>query len=133
MIIGVGCDIVEHELCRNLNWDSDPNVLKRVFSESELEIYNSKRQLKFIAGRFAAKEAILKSLGIGMQDGISLTDIQILQSDNGKPDVKIFGVIKEIADKLGLKQIHISISHSENSSIAYVIAEEKAKSSKIFM
>jgi len=125
MIIGVGCDIVDHELCRKLNWDSDPKVLKRVFSESELAIYNSKKELKFIAGRFAAKEAVLKSLGVGMEDGISLTDIEVLQSGNGKPEVKMGGSMKVIVEKLGVKHIHISISHSANSSIAYVIAESK--------
>ena len=58
-----------------------------------------------------------------MQDGISLVEIQILKSDKGKPVVSLEGKVKEIADKLGIKIFHVSISHSEGYSIAYAIAE----------
>lgn len=125
MIIGIGCDIVEHEISKTLNWDSDLSVLNRIFSQKEIEIYFSQKELKFLSGRFATKEAILKCLGAGMQDGIALTDIQILQSPEGKPVVELFGEVKQISDKMGICFWHISITHSTSYSLAFVTAENK--------
>lgn len=125
MIIGVGCDIVEHEISKSLNWDSDLSVLNRIFSQKEIGIYLSRKELKFLSGRFAAKEAILKCLGTGMQDGIALTDIQILQSPEGKPLLELFGEVKNLADQMGVCFWHISITHSTHYSLAFVTAENK--------
>lgn len=124
MIIGTGCDIVEHDEIKNLNWGSDISIQKRIFTDKELEIYSRKRGINFLAGRFAAKEAILKCLGTGMQDGIALTDIQVLQTKSGKPFVELFNGTKGIADELQISTWHLSISHSSNHSIAFVIAEK---------
>jgi holo-[acyl-carrier protein] synthase len=128
MIKGIGCDIVEHELTSKLGWDQNPALLSRVFSEKEKEQINPTQKIRFMSGRFAAKEAILKSLGTIMEDGISLTDIQVFQQKNGKPVVSLNGRIKEIADSQGIMSVHISISHSNNYSIAYAIAEGKTLS-----
>jgi len=124
MIIGIGCDIVDHEITKMLQWDSKPDTLKRYFAYKELEIYKKKGGIQFLAGRFAAKEAVLKALSTGMYDGISLTDVQILQLITGKPLVSLEGKIKQIADDAGVKRIHVSISHTTKCSIAYAIAED---------
>jgi len=124
MIVGIGCDIVEHDTTTNLNWGSDSSIQKRIFSQKELEIYSYKTDIKFLAGRFAAKEAILKCLGTGMQDGIALPDIQIIQSDNGKPLIEPQGKFKLISDAMGISTWHISIAHSSNHSVAFAIAEK---------
>lgn len=123
MIIGIGCDVVEHETSKSLNWGSDISVLNRIFSQKEIEIYSSNKELKFLCGRFAAKEAVLKCLGTGMQDGIALSNIQILISPEGKPVLELFGELKKISDKIGVGFWHISISHSKGYSMAFVIAE----------
>lgn len=123
MIIGVGCDIVEHNITEVLNWEFDSNILKRIFSQEELVLYENQKNKNFIVGRFAAKEAVLKCLGTGMQDGISLTDIRILQLENGKPIINVQGEVKKISNYLGIESWHISISHSTNYSFAFVIAE----------
>jgi len=123
MIIGIGCDIVQHEVTSKLGWDKKPRALLRIFSLSERKQINKIQTINFISGRFAAKEAVLKSLGIVMEDGISLTDIQILQSGKGKPQVKLKGGVMKVAQELGVKSIHISISHSKDYSIAFAIAE----------
>lgn len=125
MIIGIGCDIVEHETSKSLNWGSDISVLNRIFSQKEIEIYSLEKELKFLSGRFAAKEAILKCLGTGMQDGIALPDIQIIQSPEGNPIIELFGKIKEISDAIGINIWHISISHSAYYSLAFVTAENR--------
>lgn len=123
MVIGIGCDIVDHNESVNLKWDSDIAIQKRIFTKKELEIYSQKRDIRFLAGRFAAKEAILKCLGTGMQDGIALTDIEILQSESGKSIVEFFDEIKKISNEIGVNFWHISITHSSNQSIAFVVAE----------
>lgn len=123
MIIGIGCDIVEHNTTLHLNWGSDNSIQKRIFAPEELKIYAHENDVKFLAGRFAAKEAVLKCLGTGMQDGISLTDIQISQSENGKPIPKLYGGAKVIADKIGINSWHITITHSKAYSVAFALAE----------
>jgi len=124
MIIGIGCDIVKHDTAVRLNWESDFSVQKRIFTFKELEIFNQEKDIKFLAGRFAAKEALLKCLGTGMQDGIALTEIQILQLENGKPIIEIHGEAKIISDAMEINLWHISISHSTEYSMAIVIAEK---------
>jgi holo-[acyl-carrier-protein] synthase len=123
MIVGIGCDIVEHDITKKLNWGSDLHALNRLFSGKELEIYFAKQDLQFLTGRFAAKEAFLKCLGTGMRDGIALPDIQILQLSNGKPTIDLNGEVKNISDNMGINLWHISISHSSNYSFALAIAE----------
>lgn len=123
MIIGIGCDIVEHALTEKLNWLTDIQVQKRIFSHQELELYSKNKTVKFLAGRFAAKEAILKSLGTGMEDGLLLTSIQILQAKDGKPTVALDGEVKKISDLMLINSWHVSISHTTNYSYASVVAE----------
>lgn len=124
MILGIGCDIVEHEITASLGWSSNYSILKRVYTEKELEIFKKKKTDKFLSGRFAAKEAVLKCLGTGMKDGIALTDIEILQTDIGQPIVYVMGEVESIANKMGVNNWHISISHTESLSYAFVIAEK---------
>ena len=124
MIIGIGCDIVEHDTTKKLKWDSKLSSQKRVFSLKEIEIYQTKRKIEFLSGRFAAKEAVLKCLGTGMQDGLALTDIHVLQLESGAPMIELCGQVKAIADTLGIIFWHISITHSATYSIAYVVAEK---------
>lgn len=123
MIIGIGSDIVEHNTILKLRWDVAVDLQKRVFSPKELGLYAMSPTLNFLAGRFAVKEAVLKCLGTGMEDGISLTDIQTLKSKNGSPILKIEGETKKIADKMKIDSWHVTLSHSSNLSLAFVIAE----------
>lgn len=125
MIVGIGCDIVEHETTKSLKWDSKLAAQKRVFSSKEIDLSQVKQKIEFLSGRFAAKEAILKCLGTGMDDGIALTDVQVLQLDSGAPTIKLNGKTKSIAEGLGINVWHISITHSAMHSIAFVIAERQ--------
>ncbi|RCR67518.1 holo-ACP synthase [Larkinella punicea] len=125
MIIGIGCDIVDHKISESLEWDSKPHTINRILSDEEMMLYDSHKTLNFIAGRFAAKEAILKCLGTGMQDGISLRQIQILKSEDGNPIVQLMGQAKQISDNMGVDAWHLSISHCASYSIAFAIAEKK--------
>lgn len=123
MIIGIGCDVTNFKIAKKLNWESDKNLMKRVFSAREIEVYYKQDKLTYLTGRFAAKEAVLKCIGTGMHDGISLKNIEILQLKNGKPKIELSGEIKKISQDLGIKKWFVSISHTTKSSMAYVIAE----------
>lgn len=124
MIVGIGCDIVDHHITSQLNWNNEKGPSNRIFSKREIDLYNGKKELRFLAGRFAAKEALLKCIGTGMQDGISLTHIEILQLNNGSPIIELTGEVKKISVSLGINRFHISISHSEKHSIAFIVAEK---------
>lgn len=123
MIIAIGCDIVNHERVEKFNWCSDLDVQRRILSTDEFQLYQEEKDLKFIAGRFAAKEAVVKCLGTGMQDGIALTNIQILQTIEGAPQIVITGAETKLIKQRGIESWHISISHTDGFSIAFVIAE----------
>ena len=66
---------------------------------------------------------MLKCLGTGMRDGLSLTDIQILRLESGKPIIELGGEMKKLSDNLGITSWHVSITHSANCSHAFVLAE----------
>jgi len=123
MIHGIGCDVVNHNLTQSLGWSSDRNKLRRIFSTKELELLQDQDSNRFFSGRFAVKEAVLKCLGTGMKDGISLTEIQVLQTKSGQPFIEIEGEVYKIAHQMGIASWHVSISHTTNSSTAFVIAE----------
>lgn len=123
MIVGIGCDMVDHLVTKKLEWSSNAHVQKRIFSIKELELSHGQKTDRFFSGRFAAKEAVLKCLGTGMRDGIVLTDIQILQTNAGQPYIQVEGEVKNIAEQMGVVGWHVTISHTSGTSVAFVIAE----------
>jgi holo-[acyl-carrier protein] synthase len=123
MIIGIGSDIVEHDVTEKLQWSSDLTLLKRIFSSQELELYRAEPSIKFLSARFAVKEAVLKCLGVGMEEGLALTEIQTLNDKNGKPQVELTGEVKRLADEKNIQTWHVSITHTQTSSLAFIIAE----------
>jgi holo-[acyl-carrier protein] synthase len=130
MIIGIGCDIVEHSNFEKLGWAKDENTLRRVFSKNEIAISPKVDFEKYYSSRFAVKEAVLKCLGIGMEDGISLKDIEIIKSQSGLPQVSLSGQVDKISTSKKITSWHVSISHTTNSSSVFVIAES-VKSEKL--
>lgn len=125
MIIGIGCDVVEHHVTKQLKWDSDTDLLKNIFSPKELDLYYTQKSIKFLAGRFAAKEAVVKCLQTGMNDGIALAEIQILQGKNGQPEIELTGGAKRISEEMRIDFWHASITHSTECSFAVVVAEQR--------
>ena len=125
MILGIGSDIVQHDKnSKLLSWDTDSNFAQRILSDQELAIfYNHHSKDNFIAGRFAAKEAVLKCLATGMKDGISLKDIDIANSESGQPNVQLSGEVKRLCENVGINKWYITISHSEDFTVAFAIAE----------
>ncbi|WP_293295209.1 holo-ACP synthase [Allomuricauda sp.] len=123
MIVGIGCDVAEFSVAEKFNWQSDQNQRSRIFSPYELLQYDKQKRLSYLTGRFAAKEAVLKCLGTGMYDGISMKNIEIIQEENGKPSIKLTGEVLKKSIDLGIKKWLVSISHTLKNSTAFVIAE----------
>ncbi len=122
-IVGHGIDIVETARIRGLVEEHGPHFLDRIFTSGE-QAYcsaNPKRYFEHLAGRFAAKEAVLKVLGTGWRGGISWTDIEVLKHQSGQPSIGLTGECARIAAELGIRQWHISISHIETHATASAI------------
>lgn len=123
MLIGHGIDIVETSRIKSMHQEHAQRFLDRCFTPAE-QTYcarSQKRYYEHLAGRFAAKEAILKVLGTGWRHGIAWTDIEILPNQAGQPQVTLANVTADIAASLGITVWHLSISHIETHATASAI------------
>jgi holo-[acyl-carrier protein] synthase len=122
-IIGIGTDIVECLRIGRMIERHGEVFLHRVYTEREIRYCQErKRATEHFAGRWAAKEAILKCLGTGWQRGLCWTEMEIRNDKAGKPRVLICGAAREVAQQLGISDIFISISHCRSYATAYALA-----------
>jgi len=118
-----GVDMVDCKRLGEVVRGRGRRFLERVFTQAELDYcIGKKREMEHLAGRFAAKEAVLKVLGTGWRGGVNWTDVEILNEPSGQPRVKLSGKCKEIAEQRKLGEILISISHIETHAIASAVA-----------
>lgn len=116
-ILGIGIDIIEIDRIEKV-LSRTPRFLDRNFTEKEIEYFKENNfRAESIAGNFAAKEAISKAIGTGIR-GFNLIDIEVLRNDLGKPVVNTYNNLKDICIKYNVKEIKVSISHSENYAVA---------------
>ena len=125
MIIGLGTDIVELERIEKAAARFGERFAARILHPEELELWRKTPQTTFLAGRFAAKEALVKALGTGFSQGIWVSDILIRKGVNGEPVAQLSGVALECLQALGADSVHVSISHDRHSAMAVVILEKK--------
>jgi len=124
MIIGTGVDIVEVSRIRKSLEKYSPRFEEKIFTAEEILYCRARAEPGIhFAARFAAKEAVMKCLGTGMDQEVSFKDIEIANLKTGKPLVTLTGKGKEIATQLKIKTIHISLSHDNHYAIAQAIAE----------
>jgi holo-[acyl-carrier protein] synthase len=122
MVEALGIDIIEVNRIKKALERWGKRFLERVYTPKELAYCLKKRYPEgSLAGRFAAKEAVMKALGTGLSSGVSWKDIEIVNNKKGKPEVFLYGKIKKI---LGKGKILISISHTKEDAIAQVIIIE---------
>lgn len=122
MVIGLGIDFVNVKRMRH--WVEEDGIIKRYFHENEIEASlsrGSSSTLSF-AARFAAKEAFGKALGTGLR-GLRLTDIEVKNNHNGKPDIILHETALEAFMDHGGISILLSLSHEEDAAVAVVIIE----------
>ena len=125
-ILGIGVDIIENSrIAKSLQ---NKLFIKRIFSNSEILIANKiKDKKKYFSKRYAAKEAFIKSIGIGFRDGFNFKDISITNNKLGKPSFIINDKIRKIVKKQFKTtsfNFFLSISDEKKYSIAYVILQK---------
>jgi holo-[acyl-carrier protein] synthase len=114
----IGTDIIEIIRIRETIERWGERFLHRVYTISELKTYNSRPHS--LAACFAGKESVMKVLGTGAR-GVAWREIEVLHHESGKPFVTLHGRAIEAADKLGVKEIDISLSHSRDYATAMAI------------
>jgi holo-[acyl-carrier protein] synthase len=130
-IVAHGIDLVDCPRIEAMVKRHGERFIDRVFTEVEQTYARSnKNEVEKLAGRFAAKEAILKLMGTGWRGKIAWTDIEIKNNISGQPEVTLDGEVKKIADKLGIKHISVSITHTANFAIASAVALAQSNEDK---
>lgn len=123
MILKIGNDIVEVK--RFFELVSNKRFLDRVFTESEqqhiMQSKDKQKQAERMAGKFAAKEAIAKALGLGISGGVEYCKIQILPNEFGGPCVTLFDETKKVFEELNANGIEVSISNTSTNATAVCI------------
>ena len=122
-VIGIGTDIVEVARIGDMIEKHDDTFIEKVFTEGEITYCGPRKAaVQHFAGRWAAKEAILKSIGTGWSNGIKWTDIEVINEMGGKPYVKLNGKAIEVCEDRGIEEILISISHCNLFATAFATA-----------
>jgi holo-[acyl-carrier protein] synthase len=125
LVFGIGTDIieigrVEEKLART------EGLKKRVFTPREIAYCESKaRSAQHFAARFAAKEAFLKAIGTGWSRGYRFVDIEILNNEQGKPELVLTGKVKDFCEENGITGFHVSLSHIRVVAKAVVVLERR--------
>jgi len=119
VIVGIGVDVVdlarfERALSRT------PALKPRLFTEVE----SAGKPLRSLAGRFAAKEALIKALG--ESTGVQWHNMQVVADEHGNPSIELSGAALKLANDRGVTRVHLSMSHDAGISIAYVVIESEA-------
>jgi holo-[acyl-carrier protein] synthase len=101
--------------------------IARVYTDLEIEYCSARKAAtQHYAGRWAAKEAVLKAIGTGWVRGISWRDIEIRNQPGGAPQVALRGGARDVIERRGIRRLHVTISHCRCHAVAYAIAEGEA-------
>jgi holo-[acyl-carrier protein] synthase len=121
MIAGLGVDIVEIDRMAAA-LERHPQMRERLFSQEE-RAYCDKRNRPEIhyALRFAAKEAVLKALGTGFA-GMKFTDVEVVRDAGGRPMPRLSGRAAEVAEQIGVRELHLSLSYTHTTAVASAVA-----------
>ncbi len=127
MIVGVGTDLTEiSRVARSIERFGE-RFLARVFTPGEIAYCQTKKNFaESFAARFAAKEAAAKALGTGISHGVSWPEFEVLRARSGKPSLVLHGRALELAGRLGVQRIALSLTHSRDTAMAVVILESDA-------
>lgn len=122
MIIGLGTDIVEIVRIGQMVERHGEHFINRVFTDDEIAYcQRRKHSYQHFAGRWAAKEAVMKALGTGFVKGIHWRDIEVVPNKAGKPSIELRGGARDLAEQMGITEMMITISHCRAYATATVI------------
>ena len=121
-MIGVGVDLVDIERFRR-SLERTPSMRYRLFTERELDDLAARADpVPGLAARFAAREAEMKSLGVGL-GAFGFHEVWVRRHPSGRPDLVVGGRAAHLASRAGVSRWHLSLTHDEKSAVAYVVAE----------
>lgn len=122
-IRGMGTDIIEIARIEKHLQKSD-KLAKRVLTEFEMEVFsNHAMPARYLAKRWAAKEAAVKAIGVGIGNGISWQHVEVHNLESGQPVLKFSGYFAELCEQMGINASHVSISDEQHYAVANVILE----------
>ena len=118
--LSCGVDIIEIKRIKKAVESNQDKFLSKVFTQKEIEYCENRAAVRYqhYAARFAAKEAVVKALGIGFSQGIWWTEIEVIKDVNGRPAVKLYGNAQKAAEKMGIKSLNLSLSHCHDYAVA---------------
>jgi holo-[acyl-carrier protein] synthase len=124
MILGTGVDLAEVARIRDAITRHGPRFIQRIYTELEVAYVERKaNRFERYAGRFAAKEAGMKAIGTGWKRGVRWQDFEVANLPSGRPTLRLHGEAARIAEKMGVKNISLSITHTAELGMAHVILE----------
>lgn len=124
MILGAGVDLAEVDRIRQAVERHGRRFLERVFTPGEIAYAERKVNCwERYAARFAAKEAGMKAIGTGWRHGVRWIDFEVVNLPGGRPTLKLLGVAAEVAGRMGVTRVSLSLTHTSQTAMAFVILE----------
>ena len=125
MIVGTGVDLAEVDRIQRSAERFGRRFIERIFTPREIA-YAERKANKYerFAARFAAKEAGMKAIGTGWKRGVRWRDFEVINLPSGKPTLRFHGKAAEYAEKLGVRNVALSITHTKATALAHVILED---------
>ena len=125
MIVGTGVDLSEVNRIRASIERFGDRFIHRIYTPAEI-VYVERKANRYerYAARFAAKEAGMKAIGTGWRRGVRWQDFEVANLPSGKPTLRLHGVAALVAEKLGVKNISLSLTHTAEIGMAHVILED---------
>ena len=125
MIVGTGIDIAEVPRVRAAIERYGARFVERIYTPAEIAYVERKaNRYERFAARFAAKEAGMKAIGTGWRHGVRWQDFEVANLPGGKPTLRLHGVAAQVAAKLGVRSISLSLTHTAEQGMAFVILED---------
>lgn len=124
MLVGTGIDVVEIERIAGAIERYGERFLRRIFTEGEIAYCRRKRNCESFAARFAAKEAAAKALGTGIQRGVTWKEMEVRRIAGERPTLHFSGRALERAERMGVRRVSLSLTHSQTIAMASVELED---------
>ncbi|MGO9231222.1 MAG: holo-[acyl-carrier-protein] synthase [Bryobacteraceae bacterium] len=125
MIVGTGVDLAEVPRVRHLIERFGSRFVERVYTPAEIAYVERKaNRFERFAARFAAKEAGMKAIGTGWRHGVTWQDFEVANLPSGKPTLRLHGVAARVAERLGVRNISLSLTHTAEYGMAHLILED---------
>ncbi len=123
-ILGIGTDIVEIARIEAVIARSGDRLARRVLSDNEWAIYQAHQQpVRFLAKRFAVKEAAAKALGTGIRNGLAFNQFEVFNDELGKPSLRLWDEAQRMAERMGVRTLHVTLADERRYACATVIIE----------